>query len=124
MMRSIMTEHEHSRRHCDVGLVVIGGLKIVKGVVLLAVGIGTLSLLDKDAMARVLHWAHLLQLDLHSRVAQKLLLRLGVAQNRDIGLVSGTIFSYAALLLTEGIGLLLEKVWAEYLAFVITASFI
>jgi uncharacterized membrane protein (DUF2068 family) len=124
MMRFMMIAHDQSRRHHDVGLVVIGILKLVKGAVLLAVGIGTLSLLDKDVMARVSHWAHLLELDLHSRVMQKLLLRLGVVQKRDIELVSGTSFFYAALLLTEGIGLLLEKVWAEYLAFIITVSFI
>ena len=31
---------------------------------------------------------------------------------------------YAALFLTEGIGLLLEKVWAEYFTVIVTSSFL
>jgi uncharacterized membrane protein (DUF2068 family) len=33
-------------------------------------------------------------------------------------------FFYSALLFTEGIGLLMEKVWAEYMTVIITGSFI
>jgi uncharacterized membrane protein (DUF2068 family) len=34
------------------------------------------------------------------------------------------LFAYAALGMAEGIGLYLEKVWAEYFTLVITASFL
>jgi uncharacterized membrane protein (DUF2068 family) len=114
-----MTAH----RHHDKGFVAIAILKLAKGAVLLAVGIGTLSLLDRELMARVSHWAHTMLIDQHSRLVQRFLLRLGVVQRRDIALVSGTTFFYAALMLTEGLGLLCEQVWAEYLTFVATASF-
>ena len=119
-----MTAPTHLHRPRDKGFLAIAILKFVKGVVLVAVGIGTLSLLDKELMTRVAHWAHVLHLDLHSRAVQKLLIRAGLAQKRDIALISGTTFAYAALLFTEGVGLLLEKVWAEYLTFLITASFL
>ena len=38
-----------------------------------------------------------------------------------IGLVA---FCYAALSMIEGIGLYLEKIWAEYLTLAVTASFL
>ncbi|MGD0016822.1 MAG: DUF2127 domain-containing protein [Verrucomicrobiia bacterium] len=116
--------HAQARRHHDLGFLIIAVLKLVKGALLLLVGLGTLSLLDKNVMARVSHWAHALPIDWNRHIIQNLLLRLGVVAKRDIGLISATTFFLAALLLTEGIGLLLEKVWAEYLTFVFTASFI
>jgi len=38
--------------------------------------------------------------------------------------ISVFMFCYAGLGLLEGIGLILEKVWAEYLTSIITASFL
>jgi uncharacterized membrane protein (DUF2068 family) len=38
--------------------------------------------------------------------------------------ISVATFSYSALALTEGVGLLLEKVWAEYLTLILTVSFL
>jgi uncharacterized membrane protein (DUF2068 family) len=118
-----MTASPHPRRHHDVGFLAIAIFKLVKAAVLLAVGLGALSLLDQEWKTRVAHWAHRMMLDEHSRFVQKFLLRLGVVRHRDIALVSGTTFFYAALLLAEGVGLLRERVWAEYLTFIVTASF-
>lgn len=39
-------------------------------------------------------------------------------------LLSAAAFAYAALFLTEGLGLWMEKRWAEYLTIVATASFL
>jgi uncharacterized membrane protein (DUF2068 family) len=119
-----MTVNAQPRRHHDLGFLAIGLLKLVKGALLLSFGLGTLLLLDKNLMARLLHWARALPIDRHWHIVQNLLLRLGVVANRDIKLISATALFLAALLLTEGIGLLFEKVWAEYLTFIFTASFI
>jgi uncharacterized membrane protein (DUF2068 family) len=40
---------------------------------------------------------------------------------RQIGFAT---FAYSGVALTEGIGLLLEKVWAEYLTLILTISFL
>jgi uncharacterized membrane protein (DUF2068 family) len=113
-----------NRRHHDIGFLLIAVFKLIKGSLLFVVGIGALSLLGKDQAEIVNHWAHVLQLHMQSRWIQDLLLKLGVVDKRELGLIVGTTFFYSALLLTEGTGLLLEKVWAEYLTFIITASFI
>ena len=99
-------------------------LKLIKGVLFLLIGLGTLSLLDKKVMAQVKDWARALPIDRHWHIIHNLLLHLGVVANRDIRLISAMAFFLTALLLTEGIGLLFEQVWAEYLTFVFTASFI
>jgi uncharacterized membrane protein (DUF2068 family) len=54
-------------------------------------------------------------------IALSKLLSLDAYQLRK---VSAGIFSYAALLLTEGTGLLLRQRWAEYFTIIVTASFI
>ena len=118
-----MTAPKHPHLHHDPGFVAIALFKLAKAALLVAFGAGTLTLLNQHVMKQVSHWAHLMALDQHSHIVQDFLLRLGVAQRRDVVLASGTAFFYAALLLTEGIGLLREKVWAEYLTFVITVSF-
>ena len=46
---------------------------------------------------------------------------IDAAKLREIGF--GT-FAYSALALTEGIGLMLEKVWAEYLTLGLTFAFL
>ena len=91
---------------------------------MLVVGIGALSLLHKDGSEVVEHWTHLLQLNMQNRWIQDLVIKLGLVDRRELGLIAGTTFFYSALLLTEGVGLLFEKAWAEYLTFIITASFI
>src|SRR5467141_962999 len=113
-----------ARRHHDVGFVLIAVFKLIKGALLFVVGLGALSLLHKDVNEAVSHWTHTLQLNAQVRWIQNLVIKLGVLDNRKVALIVGTTLFYAVLLVTEGVGLLLEKVWAEYLTFIVTASFI
>jgi uncharacterized membrane protein (DUF2068 family) len=113
-----------TKRHHDIGFIAIAILKLVKGVLLFLVGVGALSLIHKDATVAISHWAHVFQVDTHSRFIQRWLVAVGLVKQRDIKLIVTTSFVYSGLLLTEGTGLLLEKIWAEYLTIFITASFV
>jgi uncharacterized membrane protein (DUF2068 family) len=113
-----------TRKRRDVGFIIIGVFKLVKGALLLAFGLGALSLIHKDAAEVIRHWAHVFQVDTDSKFVQYWLVEIGLAQKRDLALVVTTSLFYSALLSTEGVGLLMEKVWAEYLTSIITASFI
>jgi|ERR1035437_2491031 uncharacterized membrane protein (DUF2068 family) len=113
-----------TRKHHDVGFIIIGIFKLVKGALLLAFGLGTLSLIHKDAAEVIRHWAHVFQVDTDSRFVQYWLVEVGLVQQRDLALIVTTSLLYSALLSTEGVGLLMEKVWAEYLTSIITTSFI
>lgn len=105
----------------DVGVIIIGVFKLVKGVLLLTLA---LSLIRRDTAEVIRYWAHVFQVDTDSKFVQYWLVEVGLVQQRDLALVVTTSLFYSALLSTEGVGLLMQKVWAEYLTSIITASFI
>ncbi len=113
------------KRH-DIGFIAIAILKLIKGLLLFFVGVGALTLINRDATEVMTHWANVFQADVHvhSRFIQRWLVAIGVVKQRDLKLIVTTTFVYSGLLLTEGIGLLMEKVWAEYMTIFITTSFI
>ena len=111
-------------RHRDWGLITIGVFKLVKGVLLLIVGIGALSLIHKDVADLAAQWVDYFRVDPNNRHVHSLLIKLGVVDARRLEEISAGTFFYSALLLTEGTGLLLRKRWAEYFTIIVTASFI
>jgi uncharacterized membrane protein (DUF2068 family) len=113
-----------TKKRRDIIFVAIAILKLVKGLLLFLVGVGTLALINRDATVVVTHWANVLQVNVHSRFIQRWLVAVGLVKERDLKLIVTTTFVYSGLLLTEGTGLLMEKVWAEYMTIFITASFI
>lgn len=113
-----------SQKRRDIGFIVIAIFKLVKGALLLAFGLGALSLIHRDAAQVIHHWAHVFQVDTDSKFVQYWLVEVGLVRQRDLALIVTTSLLYSALLTTEGVGLLMEKVWAEYLTSIITASFI
>lgn len=115
-----MSQREHPSR----GLLVIAAFKLVKGLALLAVGIGAHTLIDKDLVAVVDHWVNVFRVDPNNHYLHGLVERLtDLSPHRLRELSLGTFF-YAALLLTEGVGLALGKRWAEYFTIIATSSFI
>ena len=111
------------RKHHDIGFMAIAILKLVKGLLLFLVGVGALSLIHKDATDIIKQWAHVFQVDMHRRWIQRWAMGIGLVREHHWAVVT-TSFFYSALLLTEGVGLLMEKVWAEYMTAIITLSFI
>jgi uncharacterized membrane protein (DUF2068 family) len=110
------------RRTHGHGLRLIAAFKLLKGLALLALGIGALKLLHKDVEAIVIHWITIFQVDPHGHFMQKLLAKLSILDDRRLKELSVGTFIYSALFLTEGIGLALSKRWAEYLTIISTAS--
>ena len=118
------TRAAEPHRHRDWGLLAIAIFKLVKGVLLLIVGIGALSLIHKDVAETVARWVDLIRVDPNNQHVHGLLTKLGVVNARRLEEISAGTFFYSALLLTEGTGLLLRKRWAEYFTIIVTASFI
>ena len=106
------------------GLYLIAVFKLFKGLVLFAVGIGALSLLNNGVAAEVYRWANAFRVDSNNHYLQRLLLRFSILDDKRLKELSVGTFFYSALLLTEGVGLLLRKRWAEYFTIIATASFI
>lgn len=104
------------------GLRLIAAFKLLKGLALLALGIGALKLLHKDVEAVVVHWINVFQVDPHSHYLQLLLEKLSILDDRRLKELSVGTFVYSAIFLTEGVGLAFRKSWAEYLTIITTAS--
>jgi uncharacterized membrane protein (DUF2068 family) len=104
------------------GLLLIAAFKLIKGLALMALGIGALKLLHKDVAAEISQWIDVLRVDPHNHYIQLLLDKLGMVDDRKLKALSIGTFFYSALFLTEGLGLALRKRWAEYLTIISTAS--
>ena len=66
----------------------------------------------------------LLQIDPDNRYIHGLHSKIVSASPKQLRAASAGTFIYAALLLTEGVGLLLRKLWAEYFTIITTAGLI
>ena len=110
--------------HTQKGLIVIGIFKLLKGTALLAVGLGLLSMLHRDVQEYATDLIERMRFDPDNRHIATLLGALGLIDDHRLKEFSGLSSIYAALFLTEGIGLLRRKRWAEYLTVVATSSLI
>jgi uncharacterized membrane protein (DUF2068 family) len=113
---------EHLRR--DRGLLLIGLFKLGKAILFFALGVGAIHLLHKDIGDEVMRLATALKFDPESRFVALLLDKADLIDAHRLKQISLATFGYSALALTEGVGLLLEKVWAEYLTLCLTVSFL
>jgi uncharacterized membrane protein (DUF2068 family) len=103
---------------------VIAIFKLVKGLLLIAAGIGALKLLHKDVGEVVERWIDVVRVDPDNRYVHGLLVKVLSVNDRTLKEISAGTFAYAALFLTEGIGLLLRKRWAQYFTIIVTTSFL
>jgi uncharacterized membrane protein (DUF2068 family) len=106
------------------GLMIIGTFKLLKGTLFLVVALGMLRLLHHDVQEWGEDMLSKLRFDPDNRHIAWLLSKLGLVDDHRLRELSGLTLIYASLFLTEGIGLLRQKRWAEYLTVVATASLI
>src|SRR5260370_32398812 len=98
--------------------------KIVKVLLLLAVAYGELRLRDASLAAKLLSWPQARPYGLEHRVVTQLLewfSGLSVTRSHALRMVT---LAYAAVFAVEGVGLWMQKRWAEWLTVIITASLI
>jgi uncharacterized membrane protein (DUF2068 family) len=98
--------------------------KLIKVLLLVALALGEVRLRDSSLTDKLLIWAsarpHGLEHDVVTRLIQWL---SGLTTSRMHALRIVTL-AYAAVFATEGIGLWMQKPWAEWLTVIITASLI
>jgi len=100
----------------------IGLGKLAKAGLLVAIGLGALSMRHDHSWLGT--WVHAVAADAHGRLVAKALARvssLSVHQLVEIGVGS---LVYAAVFVIEGVGLWLRKAWAEVMTVIVTISFI
>ena len=102
----------------------IGAFKLCKATLLVLLALGVLRALHGGIADTVHELARVLRVDPHGDFMNGMIAKIsGVSQERLRLLGFGTLV-YAALFTVEGVGLLLGKVWAEWLTVVSTSGFI
>ena len=107
------------REKGEVGLVrVIGLYKLGKAVMMAAVAVTVLRLVHHDVAAAVARWAAELHLDPSHLIVRRVLARLANVQDKQLRLTGGLALAYTILYVVQGIGLLRNRRWAEWLTVV------
>jgi uncharacterized membrane protein (DUF2068 family) len=106
------------------GLMAIGIFKLIKGLLLAVVGIGVFKLVHHDVVEVLSRWVGVVHVDPDNKYFQKVVTKLWSVDDRKLKEVGAGTFFYAGLFLTEGLGLVLRKTWAEYFTIIVTGSFI
>jgi Predicted membrane protein len=106
------------------GLFLIGIFKLAKGALVLALVIGVFKLINKDVDGLFLELISKLHINAEHRFIQNILFHLSLIDNHTLEAISTVGLVFASLLLTEGFGLLFQKLWAEFLTVAETAIFI
>ena len=103
---------------------IIAVLKFLKGIVLLIIGIKLLTLINKDISEWAMDFVNRHGIDAENRFVHSILEKLADVNRNQMMMMSGGAFLYSSLQMTEGIGLWMEKRWAEYLTVVATSLFV
>ncbi len=112
------------RRHHDRGLFALALFKMAKALLLFLAGAGALSLLRPAEEAKVRELLSDVTIRQGHRLVERALHLLNVAGPRQMTLIGLASICYGLLFATEGIGLWLEKRWAEWLTIFATGSLI
>jgi len=113
-----MTKQHHT------GMVLIAGFKVVKGLLLLLVGLGLLRLVHAETATLFSRLLEALHLKAESHILHNLVLQVDALRPETLLTVGVVSMLYAGLLLTEGLGLWFERSWAAYLTVISTSLFI
>ncbi len=113
------TRQKHNR-----WLILIAVFKLGQALLFVAMGVGALRLVHKDIGDELESLANHLRFNTEPRLINFLLEKASLVDDKMLRRISAAFFLYASLDLVEGIGLYLEKTWAEFLTLAITASFL
>jgi uncharacterized membrane protein (DUF2068 family) len=102
----------------------IGALKLLKAAALIVFGIAALELIGRDVAYDLTRWIAELHLDPGNHHLARLIAKLSGASDHTLEEIGIASLCYASLFTVEGVGLILRKVWAEYVTSIITISFV
>ncbi|MEP6643182.1 MAG: DUF2127 domain-containing protein [Acidobacteriaceae bacterium] len=98
--------------------------KFAKAILFLLVAAGALKMMHQDVGDALEHWAQVFGLDPDGRVVGGLIQKASGLTPGHLKAVSVASVIYSSVFFTEGIGLWLLKLWAEWLTVIVTASLV
>ncbi len=123
MTGSSTTEIKPRTKH-NKWIVLIASYKTLQAILFALIGLGARHMLHKDVGDELAALADHLRFNPESRLVNIVLDRASLLNDPILRRIGILAFAYSAVSYVEGIGLYFEKVWAEYLTLIITASFL
>lgn len=105
-------------------LLLIASYKTLQAILFALIGLGARHLLHKDVGDELAALADHFRFNPESRLVNIILDRASLLNDPILRRIGILAFAYSTVSYVEGIGLYFEKVWAEYLTLIITASFL
>lgn len=112
------------RSQRDRWIIAIGVFKLVQAVAFTLLGIGSLRLLHKDLLGLAERLILALRFNPEEHFVSLILGQVALIDPHRLKQISAAILLIAALDGIEGTGLVLEKVWAEFVTLILTACFL
>jgi len=119
VVRRSVKRYAHSK-----GLLMIGLFKLVKALFFFTLGVGALHFLNADLGDAITSTVTALKFDPESHFVSVLLDKADMVNDHELKLVSAATFTYSGVATIEGVGLLLEQTWAEYLTLSLGIAFL
>jgi uncharacterized membrane protein (DUF2068 family) len=110
------------RHQRDLVIRLIALFKLAKAAMLIALGLGALSMRHDRSWLGT--WIHALAADPHGKYVTELIGKISSLDARQLEEIGIGSLLYAAVFVVEGIGLMLRRMWAEVMTVLITTSFI
>ena len=104
------------------GLLAIGLFKLGKAIFFFALGMGALHLVHKNLGDVLLRMENALHFDPEGEFAGMLQDKVDLVSGRQLRQVSIASVGYSIIALTEGIGLMMQQTWAEYMTLILTTG--
>lgn len=108
----------------DRWLVAIGALKLLEAALFVALGVGVLRMLHTDLVNAVTRLLISMRFDPEGRFVTAVLDKVALIDALRLKEISAGIFAHAALDIVEGTGLILRKIWAEFVTIAVSALFL
>jgi len=115
---------QRPRKHHDRGLLMIGFFKLAEAILFFFVGLGVVHFIHRDLGDAVVRLAMRMRVDPDGRMVSWVLDHLDSITAHRLRQIGAATFFYAGLRIVEGVGLVMEKIWAEYLTLGVTAAFL
>jgi uncharacterized membrane protein (DUF2068 family) len=106
------------------GLLAIAAFKLFHAILLLLAGLAAIRLMHRDVEQVARTILHHIRADPDGKHVRTLLAKVTGVSPRKLELLGVGAFIYSALYFIEGIGLLLAKRWAEWMAVITTGGFV
>jgi uncharacterized membrane protein (DUF2068 family) len=123
MTGSVTNDTRQGTKH-NKWIVLIASYKTLQAILFALIGLGARHMLHRDVGDELGALADHLRFNPESRLVNFILDRASLLNDPILRRIGILAFAYSALSYVEGIGLYFERVWAEYLTLIITASFL